>query len=207
MKTYFTKKQNKVILIAALLIIVIGGILLFTYINPPKDNIAAKVLPEEYFCDIGESYIDYQTAGNCAAYAAAYVLRCLGEQTDGEVIEPEMQRIFGFVPANSIVNVFENHEFIAEAYCGNIDSLKQRLTEGVPVIAFVDIPGDTHYVVVVGYDRQYIYLADSLEADKNAEGNCYNRKLETAEFERIWRTATILTDNIYIAARRPDSSM
>ena len=207
MKTYFTKKQNKVILIAALLIIVIGGILLFAYINPPKDNIAAKVLPEEYFCDISESYIDYQTAGNCAAYAAAYVLRCLGEQIEGETIAPEMRRIFGFVPANSIVNVFENHGFIAEAYCGNIDSLKQRLTEGVPVIAFVDIPGDTHYVVVVGYDRQYIYLADSLEADKNAEGNYYNRKLETAEFERIWRTATILTDNIYIAARRPDSSM
>ena len=60
--------------------------------------------------------------------------------------------------------------------------------------AFVAIPNDTHYVVVVGYDADYLYLADSLAA----EGAPYNRKLPIEEFERVWKTKTLLPDNIYI---------
>lgn len=72
--------------------------------------------------------------------------------------------------------------------------LRQRLCAGVPIIAFVAIPNDTHYVVVVGYDADYLYLADSLAA----EGAPYNRKLSIEEFERVWKTKTLLPDNIYI---------
>lgn len=38
----------------------------------------------EFFCSGGENQIDFQTGGNCAAYAADFILRSLGEQTDGE---------------------------------------------------------------------------------------------------------------------------
>ncbi len=71
---------------------------------------------------------------------------------------------------------------------------RQRLCAGVPIIAFVAILNDTHYVVVVGYDADYLYLADSLAA----EGAPYNRKLPIEEFERVWKTKTLLPDNIYI---------
>ena len=59
--------------------------------------------PPEFFCASSENRIDYQTNGKCAAYAAAYLLRGFGEDTDGEVLFPELKRTLGFVSANSIV--------------------------------------------------------------------------------------------------------
>ena len=84
------------------------------------------------------------------------------------------------------------------AYSGNIDTLKQRLTNGVPIIVFISIPGDPHYAVVVGYDEQSIYLVDSFVENEDIDMSSYNRKVSNEEFEKIWRTDTILTDNIYI---------
>ena len=173
-------------------------------INPAKDSVTALSYPPEFLCDSGENRIDFQTDGNCAAYAAAYVLRSLGEQTDGEKIAPEIQRVFGFVPAESIVRVLEKHVFSARAYHGDTDTLKQRLSNGVPVIVFVSIPNDTHYAVVVGYDTQYFYLVDSLPENKNADGTQYNRKLTIEEFEKVWKTDTVLPDNVYIVANHLD---
>ena len=173
-------------------------------INPAKDSVTALNYPPEFLCDSGENHIDFQTDGNCAAYAAAYVLRSLGEQTDGEKLALEIQRIFGFVPAESIVRVLEKHGFSAKAYHGDTDTLKQRLSNGVPVIVFVSISNDTHYAVVVGYDMQYFYLVDSLPENGNVNEAQYNRRLTIGEFEKIWRTDTILSDNVYIVAKRPN---
>ena len=76
--------------------------------------------------------------------------------------------------------------------------MKQRLTEGNPIIVFIRIPGDTHYAVVVGYDEQHIYLVDSLAENANASDARYNRVLTTENFEAVWKTGTLLPDNIYI---------
>ena len=133
---------------------------------------------------------------------AAYVLRHLGEPADGETVYPEIRRTLGFVPANSIAAFFQARGCAAQAYHGNLSTLKQRLAAGVPVIAFVSIPGDTHYLVVVGYDAQYLYLADSLAQSADSGDAPYNRKLTTAEFETIWHTATPLSDNIYIVVSK-----
>ena len=95
-------------------------------------------------------------------HATAYVLRSLGEQTDGEDIIPEMNRIFGFVPVKSIIQVLKNQGY------------------------------------VVGYDEQSIYLVDSFVENEDIDMSSYNRKVSNEEFEKIWRTDTILTDNIYI---------
>ena len=192
------------IAVFALLSLAVGAVLCFAKIDPPKDRITGLNYPPEFICDSGENRIDFQTGDNCAAYAAAFVLRRLGMQTDGERIAPEMGRIFGFVSADSIVRVFEKHGFSANAYHGDVDTLKQRLAGGVPVIVFVSIPNDTHYAVAVGYDTQYVYLVDSLPENKNAEEPQYNRRLTIGEFEKIWRTDTILSDNVYIVAKRPN---
>lgn len=193
----------KLIAILVLLGVSVAAMFCFAGINPPKDNIADPNYPPEFFCDGAENRIDYQSDGNCAAYAAAFVLRSLGEQTEGEMIVPEMKRIFGFVSAGSIVHVFERHGFSAKAYRGDVDALKQRLSNNIPVIVFISIPNDTHYAVAVGYDTQYFYLVDSLPENKNADGDQYNRKLTADEFEKIWRTDTIISDNIYIAVLKP----
>lgn len=193
-------KRRKMILIAvfALLGAAVGAACCSAWLTPPEDSIAGANYPSEFFCESGENRIDIQTDGSCAAYATAFVLRSLGKQTDGEGVAPEIKRLFGFVPAESIVRVFEKHGFSAEAYHGDTDTLKQRLSRGVPVIVFLSIPGDTHYAVAVGYDTQYIYLVDSLPENENAAGTPYNRRLTTEEFENIWKTDTVLPDNIYI---------
>ena len=192
------------IVVFALLSLAVGAVLCFAKIDPPKDRITDLNYPPDFICDSGENRIDFQTGDNCAAYATAYVLRSLGEQTDGERIAPEMGRIFGFVSADSIVRVFEKHGFSAKAYHGDVETLKKRLSGGVPVIVFVSIPNDTHYAVVVGYDTQYFYLVDSLPENENADGKRYNRRLTTEEFTKSWETDTVLSDNIYIVPDIPD---
>ena len=96
----------------------------------------------------------------------------------------------------------EARGYSAQAYHGDIGTLKQSLAAGVPVIAFVSVPGDTHYLVVVGYDAQYLYLADSLAQTTDSCDTPYNRTLTTAEFEAIWRTDTPLSDNIYVVVSK-----
>ena len=112
-----------------------------------------------------------------------------------------MKRPLGFASAGSIKDIFEQHGHEATAYHGSVDTLKQRLAERHPIIVFIRIPGDTHYAVVVGYDEQHIYLADSLAENVNASDARYNRVLTTADFEAVWETGTLLPDNIYIVVK------
>ena len=188
-------------MITAMVTVVVSiaaAISFLTYISPPRDEVESFDYPPEFFCASEENRIDYQTDGKCAAYAAAYLLRHFGDDTDGEALVPELKRTLGFVSANSIVDVFERHGYPAKACHGSVDTLKHRLTEGNPIIVFIRIPGDTHYAVVVGYDEQRIYLADSLAENANASDARYNRVLTTEDFEAVWKTGTLLPDNIYI---------
>lgn len=192
---------RKICLITAMVTVVVSiaaAISFLTYISPPRDEVESFDYPPEFFCASEENRIDYQTDGKCAAYAAAYLLRHFGDDTDGEALVPELKRTLGFVSANSIVDVFERHGYPAKACHGSVDTLKHRLTEGNPIIVFIRIPGDTHYAVVVGYDEQRIYLADSLAENANASDARYNRVLTTEDFEAVWKTGTLLPDNIYI---------
>ena len=192
---------RKICLIAAIVAVILSiatAIGFLVYISPPKDEVESFDYPPEFFCAGAENRIDYQTDGKCAAYAAAYLLRHFGKNADGEKLFPELNRQFGFASANSITDVFEKHGCQAKAYHGSVDTLKQRLAEGNPIIVFIRIPKDTHYAVVVGYDEQHIYLVDSLAENANASDAQYNRVLTTEDFEDIWKTGTLLPDNIYI---------
>lgn len=191
-------KWIAIIVMSAIILSIAAFVCFLAYISPPEDEIARFDYPSEFFCESAGNRIDYQMDGKCAAYAAAYLLRHFGEKADGEELFPELKRPFGFVPANSITDIFEQHGYQAKACHGSIDTLKQRLIEGHPIIVFMRIPGDTHYAVVVGYDEQYIYLADSLAENANVLDIRYNRALTTEAFEDVWETKTLLPDNIYI---------
>lgn len=195
----------KIVLIVALLVAVtffIAAVVFLASVSPPKDEVGALSYPSEFFCESVANRIDYQTDGKCAAYAAAYLFRHFGEERDGEELFSELKRPFGFASVNSITDVFEHHGYRAKAYHGSVDTLKQRLTEGDPIIVFLRIPKDTHYAVVVGYDEKYVYLADSLEENANASDARYNRALTTEDFESVWKTGTPLPDNIYIISSK-----
>lgn len=200
-----TRKRRRIAAVTAVILALAAAIGFLAYISPPKDEIGAAPYPPEFFCEGAENRIDYQTDGKCAAYAAAYLLRHFGEDADGEALFPELKRPLGFTPASSIAEVLTRHGHPARACRGSLDTLKQRLAEGQPVIVFLRIPGDTHYAVVVGYDEQHVYLADSLAENANAADTRYDRVLETAAFEALWKTGTLLPDNIYIAAGAADS--
>lgn len=193
--------MRKICLIAAIVAIVVSiavAISFLAYISPPKDEVESFNYPPEFFCAGAENRIDYQTDGKCAAYAAAYLIRHFGEEADGEELFSELKRPFGFASANSIADILRRRGHRAKACHGSIDTLKQRLTEGNPIIVFIRISGDTHYAVVVGYDEQYVYLADSLAENANASEEQYNRVLRVEDFEAVWKTGTLLPDNIYI---------
>ena len=55
-----------------------------------------------------------------------------------------------------------------------------------------------HYVSVVGYDNEYIYVSDSLEKLVNSENEYYNRKIAVDEFKKLWKNDVFFFDNIYI---------
>lgn len=197
-------KWITIIVMLVIVLSIVASACFLAYISPPKDEVVFFNYPSEFFCESAGNRIDYQKDGKCAAYAAAYLLRHFGEKADGEELFPELKRPFGFVPANSIADIFEQHGYQAKACHGNIDTLKQWLMEGHPIIVFSRIPGDTHYAVVVGYDEQCIYLADSLAENANALDTRYNRALTTEAFEDVWETGTLLPDNIYIVVKTED---
>lgn len=192
------KRYRITILICILLALTVIGILRFFRAIPPKDTIQTAAFPQGFSIDAGHNYIDLQTGNECSAYAAAFVMRHLGEQITGPELYCDIHRIFGFVPVHHVVSLFQNYGYHAEAYHGDINTMKERLTDGVPIIAFVSIPGDTHYIVIVGYDEDFIYLVDSISDYSNADGGWYNRKLSVKEFEEIWRTNMYPVKNIYI---------
>ena len=194
-------QMRKVCRIAAMLSIfltVAAFVGFLVSVCPLKDKADVFDYPPSFFCTDTENRIDFQKDGKCAAYAAAYLLRHFGEEVNGEDLFSELTRPFGFASVNSITDVFHRRGYGAKAFCGSLDAMKQRLTAGHPVIVFIQISGDTHYAVVVGYDEQYIYLADSLAENTNTSDTRYNRVLSTEEFEAVWKTSTPLPDNIYI---------
>lgn len=187
------------IIIVLFLIAVVGFI---SYIRPPKDDVDVLIYPPEFFCKTEENRIDYQTDGNCAAYASAYLLRNFGENSRGEELTSEIGRVFGFVPAREIADLFKRRGYQVKTCHGNVETLKQQLTNGNPIIVFIRIPNDTHYAVVVGYDEQNIYLADSIAENANASDTRYNRILTTEQFKDVWKTGTILPDNVYVVVKK-----
>lgn len=192
------RKNIAKILARIFLVGAVIGLLFFCGSLPRKDKIQADNLPQKYSVSTANNYIDFQTENECSAYASAYVMRHLGRQITGSELYNGIHRVFGFVPVNRVVRLFQNCGYTAKAYHGDMNTMKQRLVAGVPVIAFTRIPDDTHYVVIVGYDENFIYLADSISDNSNTDGGWYNRKLSTGEFEEIWKTNMYPVENIYI---------
>ena len=127
-------KIERICLTTAIIAIVLSFAGCASYISTPEDELGPFDYPPEFFCERSRNRIDYQTSRKCAAYATAYLLRHFGEETTGEELYPELKRSLGFISANSITNVLEQHGYQAKACHGNIDTLKQQLAKGNPII-------------------------------------------------------------------------
>lgn len=146
----------------------------------------------------GDNYIDYQTGLECSAFASAYILRHYGEQADGLSLYSNFPGKLsdGGVMPKGIVDFFDQLDYKAEYVDDRtIEDLKTELRKGSPVIVFIHVSypytntHETHYVPAVGYDEDYIYLAESIKSlanCKDEENVPYNRKVEISEFELLW---------------------
>lgn len=140
--------------------------------------------------------IDIQTGYQCSAYSSAYILRHYGIPAEGQEIYSVMpgKMKSGCVYPKGLRDLLKSYGFEI-TYCrGSMNDLEYEISKGNPVIAMILVQEGRnwlHYVPVVGFDEDYMYLAESLENFVNCTGEYYNRKVEKGEFMRLWNTAMV----------------
>ena len=184
------------IVVAIVAIVIIAIAIPLNLLYTKSDSIDTSDLPSEYNITNDKNYFEYQSYYLSPSYASAYLLRSLNVNAKGDDIV--IQEQFGIFAPNAICSLFKKCGFSAKAYNGDINTLKKRLTQGVPIIAHITVQNVTQYVVVKGYDEEYIYLADSTIQNINEVTLWYNRKVTISEFEELWKTDSPLKDNVYI---------
>ena len=193
---------------------IILWILISTIINGylmtlPIPVLRKKVYPANYLIQ-QNNRIDFQNNTECAAFSTAYLLRHFGMEADGEALYkyfPSKTRA-GNVYPKGIRSVLRKRGLKTNYYKGTIDTLKYEVSKGNPVIVFIKVQEDRnnlHFVPVVGYDKEYIYLSESLRHLVNCENErkSYNRKVPINEFKKLWnvkRMHMLLYSNTYITA-------
>lgn len=167
-------------------------------------------VPEAYLIT-DKNYFDYQPGLECAAFSSAYVLRHFGEETKGLELFKDFP---GKLPGGNGVFPTGVEQFWNErqGYSaqfkdnGTVDELKRLVSTGIPVIVFIHVeepystPHNTHYLPLIGYDKDYFYFAESLDYLANCKDEPslgYNRKTEISKFERLWRNIDGAWDQPY----------
>lgn len=160
-----------------------------------------------------ENRIDMQKGNECAGYATAYLLRHYDIPADGAEIYQKMpfKASDGCVPPKGIRKVLESYGFRARYCAGNLNALKREVCKGAPVIVFIKSRADRkwlHFVPVVGFDEDNLYLADSAAGFANCGERGYNRKISTKDFLVLWNTAMLkmplYARTFYAVDRRQD---
>lgn len=207
------KKFLKWSVIAALAII-IGYVVSVTIVDAilmgfAKPKFDSALATESYI--IADSVrIDPQTDFKCSAFSSAYILRHWGEDAHGDsiydVIPDKMDD--GYVYPKGIIKYLSSRGFTTNYYIADLTTLKNEVSKGHPVIVMIKIRPDKdwlHYVPVVGYSADSIFIAESLPELCNATNPKYNRSIATDDFNGLWNTASFrmpLYRNTLITATR-----
>lgn len=205
------KKCLKWTVIAAVTI-VLGYLVSVTIVDA---NLMGLATPEyswntekENFLISDSTRIDSQTGYKCSAYSSAFILRHWGKEAQGdsiyEIIPGKMED--GYVYPKGILSFLKDNGFSIGYHFGNIDALKNEVSKGHPVIVMIKIRPDKdwlHYVPVIGYSNDSIYIAESIPELCNVMGKNYNRSVSTNDFETLWNTRAFkmpLYGNTFITA-------
>jgi hypothetical protein len=140
--------------------------------------------------------IDFQKGNECSAFSSAYVFRHWGNGKNGSDLYKEISGKLrdGCVYPKGISRLFQRHGFSAKYCTGNLNALKNEVSKGNPVIVMIRTYAGKrwlHFVPVVGYDEQFIFIADSLEKLANCGEPFYNRRIPTKEFKKMWNTSML----------------
>lgn len=163
----------------------------------PKNDTKEIKYSDTYFVD-SKSYFEKQKRGQCAGFSSAYVLRALGEEISGSKNYEGLDHKFsnGYVMPQALIEIFEEYGHEVGMFRGDLEQLKTRLNQGKPIIVLIGhFISWQHYVTVVGYDEDNIFLYDSNMDTDNSRG--YNRTMSNAEFVSQWENEIPLFEKIY----------
>lgn len=193
--------MKKTLIIGAIIILapIIGYLIIMTI----GDVKAMGALSPEYAFTTGmdkflitqNNRIDEQQENSCSGYSSAYIIRHWGKEVKGDSLYfsiPEKEEM-GYVAPKGVLRALENNGLKATYRTGNLNALKNEVAKGNPVIVFIRIDTEhdwLHYVPVVGYTQDSIFLAESIRDLVNCpNGKFYNRALSTSEFTKLWNTS------------------
>ena len=176
---------NTLIIITIIDVIFMGGL---------SYNFSSNCKKEEFLIE-RPVRIDFQSKEDCAGYSVAYLLRFIGIEANGAELYEKIPNRYqkDYVFPKGIVRLLQNYGIKIKYKVGNLNSLKNEVAKGNPVIIMIRSRiGQSyfHFVNVVGYDKNYIYIADSFKDFANCEYSVYNRKIDTKTFMKLWNTSS-----------------
>lgn len=150
----------------------------------------------EEFLITKNNRIYFQSDLECAGFSSAFVLRHFRIEADGNELYNNIQGKMGngCVYPKQVKNLLKQNGVDAKYVRGNLNALKNEVAKGNPVIVL--IRGEVkktylHFVPVVGFDKENIFAAESLERFVNCKNEYYNRRICNKEFLRLWNTSMI----------------
>lgn len=163
----------------------------------------------EQFVITKENRIDMQKGFQCSAFSTAYVLRHFDKEVDGGTLYSVMPHKMksGYVYPKGVCDMLRSYGMKVKYCRGNLNALKVDLQKGNPVIVMIRVQKDKdwlHYVPVVGFDEEHVFLAESLSEFINCKNVLYNRQLRNEEFMQLWNTAKLkrpFYKNTYFVAK------
>ena len=144
----------------------------------------------------GPNRFDYQKSTECSGFSAAFVLRSFGMEEDGNAFYARIPHKLpgGAVLPGVLRRELVKHGLTARYVKGDLDTVKADLSEGKRVIVFIRTRPDKrwlHYVPIVGYDEENVYIAESMNSLVNCEDARSNRILTNKDFLKFWDTREI----------------
>ena len=163
----------------------------------------------EQFVVTKENRIDMQKGFQCSAFSTAYVLRHFDLEVDGGTLYSVMPHKMksGYVYPKGVYDMLRSYGMKVKYFRGNLNALKVDLQKGNPVIVMIRVQKDKdwlHYVPVVGFDEEHVFLAESLSELINCKNVLYNRRLRNEEFLQLWNTSMLkqpFYKNTYFAVK------
>lgn len=163
----------------------------------------------EQFVITKENRTDMQKGFQCSAFSTAYVLRHFDKEVDGGTLYSVMPHKMksGYVYPKGVYDMLRRYGMKVKYCRGNLNALKVDLQKGNPVIVMIRVQKDKdwlHYVPVVGFDEEHVFLAESLSELINCKNVLYNRRLRNEEFMQLWNTAMLkqpFYKNTYFVAK------
>lgn len=194
-------KRNTLIIVSCIFL-AIAAVRLLPAIYTTRETSYDKDVPKEYFIDTSDDPMEEQFSHRNAACAVAYIMRYCGDQVYGNKIYANIDSHSGTILPSNLVKYFHDEGYWAKAFHGDLNTLKTRLSEGVPIIVCIRQDKNTHYAVLTGYDESQVYLADPMTENANVDNRSYNRIIENEEFLKIWKSDFLISDKAYIVAKK-----